>query len=153
MSEEHHMGPSMSVCRSRFSGESGNPHGQRVIVPFVVINIPIIILIPIVILISVVIFNPVVILISVIILIVFIPIVILIYIAIFIPIVILIPAVTIIPIVIVIVIVIACSPLALPPLALYLPGWTPLGFYHLRLDHPGLRRPWTAPEGLHHPQG
>jgi hypothetical protein len=33
------------------------------------------------------------------------------------------------------------------------PGWTPLCLYRLRLDHPGLRRIWTTPEGFCHPRG
>jgi hypothetical protein len=38
-----------------------------------------------------------------------------------------------------------CYSLALPS-----PGWTPLCLYHHRLDHPGLRRTSTAPQGLRH---
>lgn len=38
-------------------------------------------------------------------------------------------------------------------LALLLPDWTPLGLYHLRLDHPGLGRSGSVPEGFHRPQG
>jgi hypothetical protein len=34
------------------------------------------------------------------------------------------------------------------PLGLPLLLWTRLGLYHLRLDHPGLRRIWIAPEGF-----
>jgi hypothetical protein len=30
---------------------------------------------------------------------------------------------------------------------------TPLGLYHLRLNHPGLRRIWTAPDEFFHPRG
>jgi hypothetical protein len=38
-------------------------------------------------------------------------------------------------------------------LALSSPGWTPLCLYHLRLDHPDLRKSGTAHEGLRHPRG
>jgi hypothetical protein len=38
-------------------------------------------------------------------------------------------------------------------MALSLPGWTPLCFYRLRLDHPGLRRTGNATEGLRQPLG
>jgi hypothetical protein len=63
-----------------------------------------------------------------------IPIVILIVIVI--PIVFLFSTATVIPAITVIVV--ACSPLLCPhPLALPLPGWTPLGLYNLRLHHPG----------------
>jgi hypothetical protein len=40
-----------------------------------------------------------------------------------------------------------------PWLHLPLLFWIPLGLYHPRLDHPGLRRIWTAPEGFCHPWG
>jgi hypothetical protein len=38
-------------------------------------------------------------------------------------------------------------------LALYSLGWTPLCLYHLRLDHPGLKRTETAPRGASPPMG
>jgi hypothetical protein len=40
-----------------------------------------------------------------------------------------------------------------PPVTLPSLGWKPLGFYSLRLDHPGLRNTGTAPEGLGYSRG
>jgi hypothetical protein len=37
--------------------------------------------------------------------------------------------------------------------ALHSPCWTPFCLYHLRLDHPGFRRIWTALQGFWHLQG
>jgi hypothetical protein len=31
-------------------------------------------------------------------------------------------------------------------------GWKPLGFYHIRIDHPGFRKTGTSPTELGHPQ-
>jgi hypothetical protein len=42
---------------------------------------------------------------------------------------------------------------ALPSLALSLLCWTPLGLFHLRVDHPGLGRIWAASEGFCHSRG
>jgi hypothetical protein len=42
-------------------------------------------------------------------------------------------------------------PSGLVPLGLVFTVLYTLGLYHLRLDYPGLRRIWTAPEGFCHP--
>jgi hypothetical protein len=46
-----------------------------------------------------------------------------------------------------------CYCYCLLPFAFHLPGRTTLGFYHLRLDRPILRRTETASEGLRYPRG
>jgi hypothetical protein len=105
---------------THFFCEVDNPHGHQVIVLFIVI-IPIVILIVIVIPVSVI-FIPIVIIIPIILLLLF----------------------------FLLILGICCYcycllPLTLIPLALPLLGWTPLGLYHLRLDHPALRRTGIAP--------